>query len=282
MKKRLATFALAATAVFTAAHADDYGVWLGATVQKNITKQLSVDAGLGLRAENKLNDLTRYDFDAGLSYKLTPWLGIGGGYSFIRDYNLDEATPKLDEVTGAKKGVNVEEAYWRNKHRATFDITGSWDVNLANKSRFEFSVRERYQYTHFVPTQTIKNKYRGLIAADQLGGYTGDIFTYDGDSYSRMTPEVDGKRSKHKHYLRSRFQVAYNIRHCQWTPYASYEFSNDFANSLHLDKQRLTAGVEWKITKQHKLDFAYVYNHGADDDSDGNNHVLSIGYKFKF
>ena len=153
---------------------------------------------------------------------------------------------------------------------------------MANKSRFEFSVRERYQYTHFVPTQTIKNKYRGLIAADQLGGYTGDIFTYDGDSYSRMTPEVDGKRSKHKHYLRSRFQVAYNIRHCHWTPYASYEFSNDFANSLHLDKQRLTAGVEWKITKQHKLDFAYVYNNGADDDSDGNNHALSIGYKFKF
>lgn len=111
---------------------------VGSYCAKNITKQLSVDAGLGLRAENKLNDLTRYDFDAGLSYKLTPWLGIGGGYSFIRDYNLDEATPKLDEVTGAKKGVNVEEAYWRNKHRATFDITGSWDVNLANKSRFEF------------------------------------------------------------------------------------------------------------------------------------------------
>ena len=71
MKKRLAIFALAATAVFTAAHADDYGVWLGASVQKNITKQFSVDAGLGMRAENKLNDLTRYDFDAGLGYKIT-------------------------------------------------------------------------------------------------------------------------------------------------------------------------------------------------------------------
>ena len=104
MKKRLAIFALAATAVFTAAHADDYGVWLGASVQKNITKQFSVDAGLGMRAENKLNDLTRYDFDAGLGYKITPWLGIGGGYSFIRDYNLEEVTPKT-------RGVNVEEAY---------------------------------------------------------------------------------------------------------------------------------------------------------------------------
>lgn len=36
MKKRLAIFALAATAVFTAAHADDYGVWLGASVQKTL------------------------------------------------------------------------------------------------------------------------------------------------------------------------------------------------------------------------------------------------------
>ena len=275
MKKRLAIFALAATAVFTAAHADDYGVWLGASVQKNITKQFLVDAGLGMRAENKLNDLTRYDFDAGLGYKITPWLGIGGGYSFIRDYNLEEVTPKT-------RGVNVEEAYWRNKHRATFDVTGSWDVRLANKSCFEFSVRERYQYTHFVPTQTTKTKYRAPLSDEQLGGWAGDVYPYDGVLYSSKSQELDGKRSKHKHYLRSRFQVAYNIRHCSWTPYASYEFSNDFCNSLHLDKQRLTAGVEWKVTKQHKIDFAYVYNHGADDDSDGNNHVLSIGYKFKF
>ncbi len=66
------------------------------------------------------------------------------------------------------------------------------------------------------------------------------------------------------------------------TPYLTYEFSNDMSNQLHLDKQRLTVGTEWKITKQHRLDIAYVYNNGADDDNDSDIHVLSLGYKFKF
>ena len=51
---------------------------------------------------------------------------------------------------------------------------------------------------------------------------------------------------------------------------------------MHLDKRRLTVGTEWKISKQHRLDFAYVYNNGADDDNDSDSHILSIGYKFKF
>lgn len=54
------------------------------------------------------------------------------------------------------------------------------------------------------------------------------------------------------------------------------------SNQLHLDKQRLTVGTEWKITKQHRLDIAYVYSNGADDDNDSDIHVLSLGYKFKF
>lgn len=37
-----------------------------------------------------------------------------------------------------------------------------------------------------------------------------------------------------------------------------------------------------EITKQHRLDIAYVYSNGADDDNDSDIHVLSLGYKFKF
>ena len=76
--------------------------------------------------------------------------------------------------------------------------------------------------------------------------------------------------------------MEYNIKHCAWTPYASYELSNNLSEDFHLDKKRLTLGAEWKITKQHRLDFAYVYDNGADDDARSSDHAISLSYKFKF
>lgn len=269
----------AATLCAPPALADDYGVWLDGTVQKDFSKKLSADVGLGMRAENKLNDLTRYDFSAGLTYKPLKWLSISGGYTFIRDYNLESVKDKTEE--GGKPKYNVDDAYWRSKHRATFDVSGNWNIAKFGHNKLVFTIRERYQYTHFVPTHTTQTNYRGYMS-EVPGGYNGDIYYYGGQAFSRATSDIDPKRSKHKHYLRSRFGLEYNIRHCAWTPYATYEFSNNLSDNLHLDKQRLTVGVEWKVAKQHRLDFAYVYNHGADDDNDNDCHALSIGYKFKF
>lgn len=276
MTKRLLILTLAASALCaTRALADDYGVWLGGTVQKDFSKKLSADVGLGMRAENKLNDITRYDVDAGLTYKPLKWLSISGGYTFIRDYNLKSGEDKTKRVSSPK--YNVEDAYWRSKHRATFDVSGSWNIAKFGKNKLVFTVRERYQYTHFVPTHTMKTKYSGK--PDKNNSVECE---YNGIQYYKAERELDAKRSKHKHYLRSRFGLEYNIHHCAWTPYATYEFSNNLSDQLHLDKQRLTVGVEWKVAKQHKLDFAYVYNHGADDDNNNDCHALSIGYKFKF
>lgn len=279
MNKRLPLLTLALTSCAFTALADDYGVWLGADVQKNITKKWSVDAGLGMRMENKVKDLTRYDIDAGLNYKPLKWLSFSAGYTFIRDYNLESVTYK-DKADG-KPRPNVEDAYWRNKHRATFDVSGAWNVAKIGHNKIALTIRERYQYTHFVPTHTIQTNYRGYMN-NVPDGYTGNVYYYDGNAFSRAERETDGKRSKHKHYLRSRFGLEYNLHHSNWTPYVTYEFSNNLSDQLHLDKERLTVGAEWKVTKHHKLDFAYVYNHGADDDDDNNRHVLSIGYKLKF
>ena len=53
---------------------------------------------------------------------------------------------------------------------------------------------------------------------------------------------------------------------------------------MNLDKSRLTVGTEWKITKQHRIDLAYIYqnSHDADDNDGGGLHAISVGYKFKF
>lgn len=95
-----------------------------------------------------------------------------------------------------------------------------------------------------------------------------------------MDPDV--KESKDKHYLRSRLQVEYNINHCHWTPYVSYELVNDLQDKFDLEKGRLKVGAEWKITKKHRLDVAYLWDKDADDESNSNHHVISLGYKFKF
>ncbi len=262
----------------TQAHADDVGAWLGADVQKNITKRFSVDAGIDLRAEENLDYLTRYGVGVGVGYTPLKWLKIGAGYNFIRDYNLGKSRIKYDE-DGDFKSYKVDDDYWRSKHRATFDVTGSLKVG-----RFTFSLRERYQYTHFVATTATEKTYKGLVSPEYVAGYTGLLYEAGGQYFTKCKTEEEEKSAKDRQYLRSRIGVEYSIRHCSWTPYATYEFSNslDKDDNFHLDKQRLTVGAEWKVSKKHRLDFAYVYNHGTDDDGEDDCHVLSIGYKFKF
>lgn len=275
MKRTLLLTAIVAFAGLNTAQADDFGLWGDLAVQKNITKRFSVDAGIDLRAENELKDFTRIGASVGLGFKATKWLSFGTGYTFLHDYNLSETKPSYKKDRKTIRGYNVDDAYWRNKHRATFDVSGAIPIG-----RFTITVRERYQYTHYVATNTRRTKYRSEIT--DLDGWTGKDYPIGGRHFSSKEQEKDAKRAKDKHYLRSRFGLEYNIRHCAWTPYATYEFSNNLSHQLHLDKQRLTVGAEWKITKQHRLDLAYVYSNGADDDNNDDCHALSIGYKFKF
>lgn len=272
-KRSLLTAALLLSAL--AVQADDFGLWGGVTVQKDITKKWSVDAGADLRLENKLKNVTRYDFALGIDYKPIKPLSLSAGYTFIRDYNLCETEDKLNDE-GKWKGYNVDNAYWRSKHRATFDVTGKLPVG-----RFTLSLRERYQYTHYVGTSTMRTRYRGALTTG-TGGFTGNLYYWQGSAFTSAKEVAKNKDAKDKHYLRSRLGIAYNIKHCAFTPYATYEFSNNLSEQMHLDKMRLTVGTEWKIAKRHRLDIAYVYNNGADDDNNEDMHAISIGYKLKF
>ena len=51
---------------------------------------------------------------------------------------------------------------------------------------------------------------------------------------------------------------------------------------MRLDKIRASIGVEYALTKQHKLGIGYVFNHEDDDDGNENIHAINVGYKFKF
>lgn len=87
--------------------------------------------------------------------------------------------------------------------------------------------------------------------------------------------------------LRSRITLELDHKGWKWTPYVYAEFFNDLGslglpNGMHLDKLRLSAGVEYAVAKQHKIGLGYVFNRENDDDGNQTIHAISASYKFKF
>lgn len=270
------------TAALPAA-ADDFGIWSEATLQKSLGKKFSIDGGIEFRAEDKVSQPVRWAASIGAGYKPCKYISFGIGYVFIHDYNFTETETDYKKKPDAQgnpifNGYNVDHAFWRNKHRATFDITGK-----AEAGRFTFSVRERYQYTHYNKAYTLRDKYRDPLPGNMNpDNWTGDLYTFNGQHFTDFSCDENDKKAKDKHYLRSRFQVEYNINHCPLSPYVSYEFSNNLADGMDLEKTRLQVGTEWKVTKKHRLDVAYIFENGSDGEHNDNLHVISVGYKFKF
>lgn len=281
---RLLPVALALVAALPMSAADDFGIWSGIAVQKDFSKKFSVDAALGFRAEDCLKQATRWDISVGADYKPLSWLGIGASYSYIYAYKGQEAKTvyKEDEDEPGLwefRGYNVDHAYWRSRHRVAVDLTGKVKAG----HHWTFSLRERYQYTHYMDATTLRNRYRKELPMGMAGGFTGEVYEWDGHTFTDFRQVTDDKPAKDRHLLRSRVAAEYNIRHCPFTPYASLEFHNELNDQLRLDKTRLMAGVEWKITKKHRMDLAYVFQHSSDDDdAKANLHALSVEYKFKF
>ena len=122
--------------------------------------------------------------------------------------------------------------------------------------RFDFSLRERWQYT-----------YRPVAK---------------GKKYDVDNDEWDDVKSKGKHALRSRLQIGYNIPKCKVDPFVNVEMFNYQGGER---KMRYQVGVEYKLNKQNVFGLAYRYqtvNNDDDDDGDANSHLIGLSYKFKF
>ena len=62
-----------------------------------------------------------------------------------------------------------------------------------------------------------------------------------------------------------------------------YLYGETYVGGSGFNKLRLSLGTELKLSKQSSLSVGYVYQKVYDDnDEEGNKHVLSIGYKYKF
>ena len=273
-RKRFLLAALSVLCATTLLAQDDFGVWTSVSAEKSFGKKFSIDAGVENRLQVNATKPLRWDFGFGASYKVTKFLKLGAGYTYIRGRNLQEVKPdyKKDGVTF--KGYKVDHEFWRNKHRLYFDVTGKVACG-----RFTFSLRERYLYTHYNKAECLRDKYE----TPKQPGFSGTTYIYNDIEFMEYEQTIDQKKAKDKHALRSRLQVAYNIKGLPLNPYASYEVTNDLGDKLRYDKSRVCAGIEWKVTKKHILDFGYIYQTESDNDEGNNNiHAIKVGYTFKF
>ena len=139
--------------------------------------------------------------------------------------------------------------FWGTRHRFNVSLTGS--VDFGNLS---VSLRERWHYT-YRPEKTVERT--------KVSKGTVEDKTYNG---------------KGKNVWRNRLQLKYKVSKV-WRPYVNGE---TFVSN-GMDKYRLSAGTEIRLSKQHSFDVKYLFQKSCgDDDEEGNRHIIGLGYTFKF
>lgn len=221
---------------------DDFGIWTSIGVKKALVSNLNGEVEAEFRTRDGFGDVDRWTLSAGLDYKIFSFLKVDAGYKYIRNHHENETTQKGNYIP----------AYWQNKHRVYLSLTGKvrWD-------RLEFSLRERYQYTH-----------RAALSVPK----------YDDEGFRVSDEEITGKG---KHVLRSRVQVEWNIRRSSFTPYVSCELFNSLSDDWEYEKTRLTVGTQYKINKRNAFNVFYLYQDESDED-EASGHAIGIGYTYRF
>ena len=140
--------------------------------------------------------------------------------------------------------------FWGVRHRFNVSLTGS--VDFGNLS---VSLRERWQYT-YRPEKTVE---RTKVSNGKV-----EDKTYNG---------------KGKNVWRNRLQLKYKVTSL-WRPYINGE---TYVAGSGLEKYRLSAGTEIRLSKKHSFDVKYMFQKSCSDDEDeGNRHIIGLGYTFKF
>ncbi len=215
-------------------------LWLSAEGRANLTKALRADIEVEHRSKDSFEATSRWSAGLGLSYKCLPWLRVGASYKFIYDRDGDKTT---------KKG-NYIPAYWQQGHRLQVSAAGS-----VKFGKFDFSLREAYQFTSF-PGQYV-DKF------DSFGNPKKDEY-------------IEGEN---RHLLRSRLEAEYKYKKkARVTPFASIESYNDLSDGFSVRKMRYTIGADLRIDKHNSISAFYRF---IDRTHSDNSNVVGVSYQFK-
>lgn len=114
---------------------------------------------------------------------------------------------------------------WLYKHRVNLEL---WE----HRHRFHFYLRGSYKIDRF--TFTLRERFQSTFVDESIPGF----------GYNP------------RNYLRSRLQVAYNIRGSDITPFTSaemyYQLNNPKGNQI--DNMRYTLGTGWEISNNFNID----------------------------
>ena len=281
--KKVKILCLALAAPFLA-HATDvedrFGTWTEIGISKEVTKTFDV----GLNTEIRAQEDARWSLGASLDYKPIKYLKLGASYSFMYRYKPENRREHYrDDIMDDDHwdGYNVRDSYWSPRHRASLDVTGT--VKLWKWLRV--SLRERYQFTRNSPMDVNDTKYRYNKILNSDGEFQGYELK---NGYPEV--EVDEREDKNSNVLRSRLKLEVDQKGVDLSPFVSCEVHNNLniGNKMVLEKVRSSAGLEYKVSKKHKITLAYILTCDIHDDEGalerihGRTHAFNIGYEFKF
>jgi hypothetical protein len=276
MMRKFVLLALCLATLGAARAQDGFGLWTSAELSKKVSRGFKLSVEGDFRMDDNLKTVDRWDLGVGADVRLLSFLRFGAEYIYLRNYN--PATTKIKSVADYDDGYyvlnrNSYASSWSHRHRFCMDLTAS-----VTKSRFTFSLRERYQYT-YEGSRSVARTKDALRYSSELNPETG---TYDFVDIIPVEDTSDGTKdydSGEKNALRQRLKVEYNTRKCKWDPYASVEIVNELDDNFTFKKMRYTVGVDYKINKQNTLSIGYLYQRKFA--ADLNFYALSIGYSLK-
>ena len=267
---------------------DDFGVDFSIGAEKELLPDLEINVEGNLRTQDNSQRVERYLLGAELSYKFLNTkkfdMKVSGGFEymwnqkvaetklaknpypfFATDAQGDVIYDNLDQPVFDKNycNYNVDERYWRNRHRTSLGLSASYSPN----KRWSFQLKETVQYNHYCREDSI-NQYE----------YRWDE-NDDGDKYL-PAPSIDRKSvdPKDRFVLRSKFTVEYNVKGIPLNPFASIDYGCGM--NYTANKWKYSIGADYTINKKHKLTLYYRFQ-TEDDDDEPNGHMLGLGYKIK-
>lgn len=235
----------------------DLGARINLSVDKKVAKGLHLVADGEMRMNDNLSSLGRYQAGLGMTYKISPVFKVGAGYVLIEKMNSSSV--------------------WKSRHRFYVDAGAT-----LHAGDWRFSLKERLQLTH----REVKNAYQDT--PNSLALKSRFKVSYKG--FRGVTP-----------YGYVELRNVFNDPACSATwstaslSYSNYSFPG--YTDAYVNRVRGSLGAEWKLSKQHTLDFHilgdYCYDKNIDTNAGGTklksltwdqafNTSLCIGYRFSF
>lgn len=235
----------------------EFGARVSVTADKRISQGFHWTAEGEARFSDNLAEFGRYQFGTGLTYKINPWLKIGGGYTLIEKKNSD--------------------GEWNPRHRLYGDITFSYKTGP-----WRFALKERLQYTH----REVGNAYQNN--PNLLGLKSRFKVSYKASQ--TVTPY--GYVELRNVFNDPSCSATWNA---STQSYSDYSFGG--YNDVYFNRLRGSLGVEWKLDRHNSFDFFVLGDYCRDKEIDTNkegtklksltydrkfNTSIGIGYKFSF